>query len=68
MVIDVSNFNLHDTVTCGQIFRFREVNDYYATGIEYCDKERVYLFDTYLERHLFHKLYDEVIVSPNENE
>lgn len=44
------------------------VNDYYATGVEYCDKERVYLFDTYLERHLFHKLYDEVIVSPNENE
>lgn len=27
MVIDVSNFNLHDTVTCGQIFRFREESD-----------------------------------------
>lgn len=27
MVIEVNNFNLHDTVTCGQIFRFREEPD-----------------------------------------
>jgi len=27
MFIDVNNFNLHDTVTCGQIFRFREEVD-----------------------------------------
>ena len=27
MVIEVNNFNLHDTVTCGQIFRFREESD-----------------------------------------
>jgi N-glycosylase/DNA lyase len=27
MIIDVGNFNLHDTVTCGQIFRFREESD-----------------------------------------
>lgn len=27
--INVDNLNLKDTITCGQIFRFREVNDYY---------------------------------------
>lgn len=27
MVISVNDFNLHDTVTCGQIFRFREESD-----------------------------------------
>ena len=27
MVIEVKYFNLHDTVTCGQIFRFREESD-----------------------------------------
>ena len=27
MIIEVNNFNLHDTVTCGQIFRFREESD-----------------------------------------
>ena len=27
MTIEIKNFNLHDTVTCGQIFRFREEND-----------------------------------------
>lgn len=27
MVIDVDNFNLKDTVTCGQIFRFKEEDD-----------------------------------------
>lgn len=27
MIIDVKNFNLHDTVTCGQIFRFDVLDD-----------------------------------------
>ena len=27
MVINVNNFNLHDTVTCGQIFRFDVEDD-----------------------------------------
>ena len=27
MIIEVNNFNLRDTVTCGQIFRFREESD-----------------------------------------
>ena len=27
MIIEVKDFNLHDTVTCGQIFRFREESD-----------------------------------------
>lgn len=27
MTIEIKNFNLHDTVTCGQIFRFREESD-----------------------------------------
>ena len=27
MFIQVSNFNLHNTVTCGQIFRFYEESD-----------------------------------------
>lgn len=44
------------------------INDYYATDVEDYYEERVYLFDTYLERHLFHKLYDEVIVLPKDEE
>ena len=27
MIFEVDNFNLHDTVTCGQIFRFKEEED-----------------------------------------
>ena len=27
MILKVNNFNLKDTVTCGQIFRFEELDD-----------------------------------------
>ena len=27
MIIEINNFNLHDTVTCGQIFRFKVLDD-----------------------------------------
>ena len=37
MIIEVNNFNLHDTVTCGQIFRFK-VEDDNSYTIILCDR------------------------------